>query len=152
MKLPLTRAAACLIPLVTIIIAVAAARLSYAGLAAISFLLVGFVLALRVSYFAEWKYNAGIKDAVITAANYANARHLPQVGVTAFEQSSISFYRKMLGYEFQTVQPGERPVPNLDVYIVGGGTSLGRDLEQSGFRALYRNAISGIRVFVRNGT
>ena len=101
----MTRAATYLIPLVTIVIAVAAARLSYAGSAVLVVLVLSFVAAIRTSYFAEWRYNAGIKDAVVTAGNYAKAKHIDEVGVSGGEVIAGNFYRKLFGYQLKPLGP-----------------------------------------------
>ena len=150
-KLPLTRAATYLIPLVTIVIAVAAARLSYAGSAVLVVLVLSFVAAIRTSYFAEWRYNAGIKDAVVTAGNYAKAKHIDEVGVSGGEVIAGNFYRKLFGYQLKPLGPTVESKPALDIYIAGNGSSLAGGLEPPTFRLLYRNSVSGLSVFVRNG-
>jgi hypothetical protein len=148
-KLPLGRTALFLVPLATVIIAAVAARLEFAGMAILALLVISFLAALRTSYFDRWRVNAGIKEAVIAAGDYAKARNLTVVGTTSGEAETGGFYRRLLGYGFELLKPAQGPDLNLSVQIVDRHTNYAGPLEEAGFKVIYENRISGMRVYAK---
>jgi hypothetical protein len=96
-KLPLGRTAVFFVPLATVIVATVAASLKFAGMAMLALLVISFSAALRISYFDQWRSDAGIRGAVIAAGDYARANNLAVIGTTSREAWTGNFYRRLLG-------------------------------------------------------
>jgi hypothetical protein len=149
-KLPLGRTALFFVPLATVIVATVAARLEFAGMAMLALLVISFSAAVRISYIDQWRSDAGIRGAVIAAGDYARANNLTVVGTTSKEAWTSDFYRRLLGYKFKQPKPAEDPDLNISVHIVvDRRKQYAEPLKSAGFKVIYENDISGMRVYAR---
>ncbi|HEY1758938.1 MAG TPA: hypothetical protein VGG72_26430 [Bryobacteraceae bacterium] len=128
--LPYNRIALFYVPLFTLFVAAISAiptesRLSrgldYGGISVFSLIALHFVLSLRLTYFAEWKYDADVSAVYAKLAPFNHDYCVTDVGANWFYSSVLNFYRALSGREnFVPFQPGLPLQTDKQVYVLHG--------------------------------
>ena len=125
---PLDRTALFYVPLCTLAAGVMVAipvesrmgRVSYyAGLAVLALFALHFMYSMRLTYFAEWRYDADMKKVYAALAGYNHEYCVNRVESDWFYTNSLNFYRLLSGRESFSEFPPAFVLPeDAQVYVL----------------------------------
>ena len=124
-------------------------RAASVGLAIVCIL---FLACLRFDRFDEWTYNVGMEAATRKAEEFTRDRPNKMLGVDWSTVKAAAFYQREFDYGYQLVDIGLPPArQDIDLYLLSVVSREQRVLQEAGYRVIYENPVSGLRLLVAPG-
>ena len=110
--------------------------------------LAAFAFQVNVSYYTEWRFDAGTKRIVKFIRSHTSPEKRLVVGASWVLEPSLNFYRLRYRLNWEPVDRGGPEKPG-DIIVVTeeNKASIGR----MGLRVIYKDAVSGTVVALPNG-
>jgi hypothetical protein len=123
MLLPKERTALYVVVLLTLlVISVLSVKSSYVTSGVLMLAALYFVGCLRLTYFREWRWNAGVNQAYHVLAYYNHNRGLTSVASSWHYSAALNCYRVMSGRESLAEITGDTPIPTgRELYVLHEG-------------------------------
>ena len=157
--LPLDRTGLFLITLGTLVIAssldglsysIIGRRFSYVGKLAFTVLVLVFIVSLRFSWVAVWKFDAGAADVYSLVGTYSKERRIDRVGVDWYLRPALTFNTLLNpGISFPEMRDlfPESETKAESLFVLGGRNSP--TIKRERLEVIYEHPISGVVVASR---